>query len=199
MAEKVGILFLLGLVPGLNVIMWSGYAITIGRNIWRRQPVTLPGWEEWSDVAVRGLLAIAAMLIYFLPILLVSCCLWVGAQFMGTRNSLWTIVQCCGGLLGVIYTIAATLLLNVGHARYVQTDQFASYLEFGQRFQDFQNNANLFVMLFVLETLLSVIAGLVAGVLAITCVGGIAVLTMAAVASGYLLGSAAANMRTARG
>src|SRR5205814_10700120 len=148
-------------------IMCSGYAITIGRNIWRQQATTLPGWEEWSDIAVRGLLAIAATVIYFLPILLVSCCLWVGAQFTGTQTSLWTAVQCCGGLLGLIYTIAATLLLNVGHARYVQTDQFASYLEFGQRFQDFQNNANLFVTLFILETLLSLIAGLIAGVLAI--------------------------------
>src|SRR5258706_8880959 len=81
--KKVGILFLLGLIPGLNIIVLSGYALTVARNILRGEPFPLPYWADWSDIAVRGLISIVAGFIYFLPPLLFGCCLWGIATFSG--------------------------------------------------------------------------------------------------------------------
>ncbi|MEP7286562.1 MAG: DUF4013 domain-containing protein [Chloroflexota bacterium] len=197
--QKIGILFVLGFIPGLNAIVGSGYALTIARNIVRQATYPLPSWDDWSDIAVRGLLSIVAGFLYFLPVLLVGCCLAVGAQFLsnGDGNSnggVLTLVQCCGGVLVLLYTIGALLLLNVGHMRYVLSDQFQSYLELGACLRDLRENLPLFVTLFVFQIILGLIAGAVGALLAITCVGPVAVTTLAILASGYILGVATTGL-----
>src|SRR4051812_43446488 len=146
---KVGILMILGLVPGLNAIMWSGYSLTIARNVMRGEQFPLPDWAEWSDIAVRGLLGIAATFIYYLPMLLLSCCVGFGLPLiMGRDNSGFSLVlNCCLGIVGLVYALAANLLLNVGHVRFVQTDQFNVYTDFARRIEDLRANSNLFVTL----------------------------------------------------
>lgn len=192
-ATKVGILLVLGLIPGLNVIMWSGYSLTIARNIQRGVATPLPAWDNWSDIAVRGLLSIVATFIYYLPALIVTCCLSVGFPLISGRNSggLYTTVQCCSAAFALIYSLGVYLLLNVGHLRYAETDQFNSYLEFGARFRDLQSNFNLFTTLLVIQVILNLIAVGLTALLAITCFGGLAVATLAFLANGFILGQAA--------
>ncbi len=190
---KVGILLVLGFIPGLNIIIWSGYALTIARNVLRGVASPLPAWDNWSDIAVRGLLSIVATFIYYLPALIVTCCLSVGFPLASGRSSggLYTTVQCCSAVFALVYSLAVYLLLNVGHVRYAETDQFNSYLEFGARFRDLQSNFNLFTTLLVIEVILNLIAAALAALLAITCIGGIAVITLAFLANGFILGQAA--------
>jgi Protein of unknown function (DUF4013) len=194
---KVGILMVLGLIPGLNVIMWSGYALTVARNVMRGERLPLPDWAEWSDIAVRGLLSIAAAFIYYIPLLLVSCCLGIGLPLITGRDNsaLSLVVQCCLGVVSLIYGIAANLLLNVGHVRFVQTDQFNVYMDFARRIEDLRTNTNLFVTLFIYLTLIGIIGAFVAVILAITCVGPFVISTLAFLASGYVMGLAASAAR----
>jgi Protein of unknown function (DUF4013) len=195
--NKVGVLLLLGFVPGLNVIVWSGYALTIARNVMRQERFPLPEWAEWSDIAVRGLLSIAATLVYHLPLLVIFCCVAFAGPFVGTRdnNSFSLLLNCCVGLLGFIYSIVANLLLNVGHVRYVQTDQFNVYLDFARRIEDLRANTSVFITLLVYQLLIGLIAAAVSAILAITCIGPIVIGTLAFLASGYVLGVAAATIR----
>src|SRR5450432_99284 len=196
-ATKVGILLVLGLIPGLNVIVWGGYAISVARNVLRGEQYPLPAWDNWSDIAVRGLLSIVATLIYFLPALLVSCCLSVifplvsGRSFGGVYNA----VECCSGAFFLGYTLIAYLLLNPGHARFAMTDKFASYFEIGARFRDFQENSQVFITLLVFQVVLSLVVVVVGGLLAITCIGPILVLTLAALTQGFMLGQSALALK----
>src|SRR5260370_8521863 len=64
---KVGILLVASLIPGLNAILLSGYGLTIARNILRGVALPMPNWDNWSDIAVRGLLSLVATFMYFLP------------------------------------------------------------------------------------------------------------------------------------
>jgi hypothetical protein len=190
-ANKLVVLILIGFVPGLNVIVWGGYALTIARNILHNERFPMPDWANWSDIAVRGLLSIVATFIYYLPALLVSCCLWLIGVFGGSDSGgLFMLVRCCGGLFAFIYVVAVNLLLNVGHARYAQTDQFYVYMDFGRRIDDLRSESNLFLTLFVYQLMLGLLAGALAAVLAITCIGPIVVGTLASLASGYILGHA---------
>jgi hypothetical protein len=190
---KVGILLILGFIPGLNVIAWGGYALSIARNVMRGEPLPLPEWADWSDIAVRGLLSIAATFIYYLPVILLSCCLWGAGFFLGGRNSSLLIAgQCCFGLLALAYSLGTSLLLNVGYVRFVQSDQFHSYLDFGRRFQDLRTEPGLFITLTIYQILLSLIAVAVGTILSITCIGPVVIGALAFMANGYILGSAAA-------
>ena len=203
---KVGVLLILGLIPGLNAIMWGGYSISVARNIVRGEQYPLPAWDNWSDIAVRGLLSIVATFIYYVPALLVSCCLSVIFPLVSGRSSggLYTTVQCCSAAFFIGYTLLVYLLLNVGHARFAETDQFAGYFAFGARFRDFQDNVQVFVTLLVFQVILSLVVIVVGGLLAITCIGPILVLTLAALTQGFMLGQAATaiaarpNARTRR-
>ena len=189
---KVGLLLILGFIPGLNVIVWGGYALSIARNVTRSEPLPLPEWADWSDIAVRGLLAIAATLLYYLPALLLSCCLWGAGLFLGGRSSMLIVVQCCFGFLALAYSLGTSLLLNVGHVRFVQSDQFHSYLDFGRRFQDLRTEPGLFITLTIYQIILSLIAVAVGAILSITCIGPVVIGTLAFMANGYILGSASA-------
>jgi hypothetical protein len=86
-------------------------------------------------------------------------------------------------------------VLSSGHVRFVQTDQFNVYLDIGRRFDDLRSESNLFITLFIYQLLLGVIAAAAAGVLAITCIGPVLVGTLAFLANGYILGTAAVAAR----
>jgi hypothetical protein len=190
--KKLGILALIGFVPGLNVIVWGGYAMTIARRIMRQEQPILPEWTDWSDIAVRGLLAIAATFIYYVPVILVSCCLSLIGTFSGRDSGLATVLQCCIGVVSIVYALAVNLVLNVGHVRFVQSDQFNSYLDIRGRIDDLRADSDLFAALFVYQTIFSVLTAVASAVLAITCIGIVVVATVGFLANGYLLGSAAA-------
>jgi hypothetical protein len=192
--KKVGILFLLGFIPGMNLIAWSGYAISIARNIVRGASRPLPEWSDWSDILVRGLLSLVGAFLYFSPALAVSCMVGVGAQFVAAPSSgaSLTLIQCCASIFVLIYSVAASLLVNAAHVHFALSDQFRSYIEVGARFRDLQSHTSLLVMLFAVQTALSLIAAALSAILLVTCVAPIAIGTIAFLANGYILGSAAA-------
>ncbi len=193
---KVGILLVASLIPGLNLILLSGYGLTIARNILRGEGLPMPDWSNWSDIAVRGLLSIVATFMYFLPALLVSCCGFVMFPSLSGRTSggvFWT-VQCCSGTFAIVYSLIAFLLLNAGHIRYAQSDQFASYLEIGPRVRDVQRNAPLFLILLAIQIVIGLVTILLGAILFITCIGLLAVVTFATLINGYILGQTALSL-----
>ncbi len=195
--NKLIILLLLSFIPGLNVIMWSGYALTTARNIVQGEQFPLPKWENWSDIAVRGLLSIAAGFLYFLPVILLGCFLSVAQPLLSDRSStssLFVAVQCCASVVSLIYGLAAGLLLTVSNVRFVQTDQFKSYTDIGRRINDLRSNPNPFVTLFIYQLIMSILAGVASGILGITCVGPLVVMIVAFLANGYILGAAASTV-----
>lgn len=199
-SRKVGLLFVTGFIPGLNVILWSGYALTVARNVLSRQS-PLPDWDNWSDIAVRGLLSIVATFIYLLPMLLVFGCLWLAFPLFVSRDGsgLLTSLQCLGVLFNLVYLVVVGLILSAGQVRFVQTDQFNTYFDVGARLSDLRKSSNVFIMLFITQTVLWLIAGALASVLSVTCIGTVLVMTLAFLANGYILGTAAATVPAARG
>lgn len=215
-ASKLIVLIILGFVPGLNILLWSGYAVSVARNIMRGDPLPLPAWDQWSDIAVRGLLTIVATALYFAPALLGLCCLIFATVAVGPsgRDVLLTL-RCVSVSLALLYGATISILAGAGHARYAQTDQFFRYLDIGGRLRDLRRAPGLFLTLFMYESAISFVVALVVivavviflgalslisnlggvlGVLAIAAlavalVGLVAVVTLGFLASGYLLGA----------
>jgi hypothetical protein len=187
---KLGILLLIGFVPGLNFIIWGGYSLSIARNMYRRVSLPLPEWSEWSDIAVRGLLAIVATALYFLPVILLQGCMLFGGLLFDSRdNGLFSIAQCCSSLFTFMYIIAASLLLTVAHSRYSQIDQFNVYLDIGGRIRDLQTNLTPFLTLFVIQTIVGIMCGMLTGILVLVCIGISVGPMLAILVNGFLMGS----------
>jgi hypothetical protein len=161
--RKLLILLLLAVIPGLNWILWNGYALSIGRNIMRRNDFPMPHWETWSDIAVRGFLATGASLLYFLPAILVGCCFWALGLFLGERaNGSFVSIQCCAGLFVVVYVFAVNFLLNSGHVAFARSDRFSSYLNVGARLAELRQHPSLYFTLTLVQAVIGVVvAGLV--------------------------------------
>jgi hypothetical protein len=190
--KKIGILLVLGFIPGLGLILWSGYALTVARNMVRNNAVLLPDWKDWSDIAVRGFLSLIASFGYFLPAIMLSCCVNFGLQFAGrTGGTVAFVVQCCSSVVILIYGIAASLLLNAGHVQFAITDQYHSYIEIGALMQQLRSNTALYVTLFAVQTAVSIVAIILAVLLAVTCLAPFALGTMAYLVNGYFLGATA--------
>ncbi len=193
---KLGLLLLIGLIPGLNVIAWVGYQVSIAHNVASGMAYPLPAWDDWGDILVRGLMAIAAGFVYFLPLIMVSFIIGllgiIGGQ--GAETLLLTL-RCCLVPGVLIYGLAAALMLSVANVRYAQSDQYSQYYEFGRRVRDLFANAQAYGIGFVYQALLALLVAVAAPLSAITLIGPFVILTAFSVINGYILGSVAKGVR----
>jgi hypothetical protein len=174
--QKLLVPLLASFVPGLNLILWSGYALTIARNMLRNERHPVPMWDEWSDISVRGFLSIMAAVFYFAPVLLVVCCLGVLSLLVGGGgDGTFLALRCAFYVASLIYFLAGNLLLTVGHLRYAETDQFAVYLDIGGRLRDLRAKPNTFVSLFITQTILSFLIVSLLFIMSVTLVVGTSV------------------------
>lgn len=192
---KLGLLLLIGLIPGLNVIAWLGYQISIGHRLARGLRNPLPEWDEWADIFIRGLITLIAGFLYFLPVLIVGIGIaGVGLIFGRSGGALLLAVRCCGGIGILLYSLLALLLLNIGATRYALTDQYAPYFALGTRLRDLSNGLNIFGVGFVYGALLIVAMAVLLPLSLLTIIGPFVIITAFSVINGYLLGSTARNL-----
>lgn len=118
--RKLIVLFIIGFVPGLNLIAWSGYALSVARNLGRADDTPLPEWSNWVEITLRGFLSLGATALYMLPVML-------GLVALSGDSGLSRII---GTLAVIVYFLSANYLLTIGHLRYAQTDQPITILRF---------------------------------------------------------------------
>ena len=70
-------------------------------------------------------------------------------------------VRCVSLALVGLYGSTTSILVGTGHTRYAQTDQFYRYLDLGARIRDLQRAPGLFMTLFLYESTISFVVGLV--------------------------------------
>jgi len=193
---KLGLLLLIGLIPGLNVIAWLGYQVSIGHRLARSLRNPLPEWDEWADIFIRGLITLMAGFLYFVPVLIVGIAIsGVGLIFgRGGGSLLLLAVRCVGGVGILAYSLLALLLLSIGAARYARTDQYAPYFAIGDRLRDLSGGLRIFSVGFVYEALLIVVMLVLLPFSLLTIIGPFVILSAFSVVNGYLLGSTARNL-----
>ena len=155
-------LLILSAIPGLNLLAWGGYAFSVARNITRREKLPLATWDEWSDILVRGLLSLIAMLLYFLPAIIVGGCFFVLTVVFGARveSASFVAMRCLAYLFSAGYILFTSLLLNTGHVNFARTDQFSGYLDLRSRSRDLRQYTSQVITLTVLQGVLALIVSL---------------------------------------
>jgi len=185
---KLGLLTLLGCIPGLNLLAWVGYQLSIAHNRAQGAAELLPSWEDWADILVRGLIGVSLSAIYMLPALTIGL---IGLLLPGTRSIAWP--------LAVVLGVGGMLALIASHVRYARSDQpgeygFSGWRMLFRRTHDTPVGTWLlaFAVGFACQLSVIVFAAALTPLAFVTLIGPALLWTAASVINGYLLGTIAA-------
>ena len=172
---KIVIGGLVGLIPIFGQLLVLGYMIAVGRNVIRGRPQPLPEWSEFGQLLADGQYASVVGCVYILPIVLVLCIvllplLAIGGAFNEQAN-LGTIsaLGCFTGFATLYGIVVVWLLLPAALARYADTGDLMSALQFSEVLAISRANP----IVFRKACLASLAASLMAGLGLIFCIIGI--------------------------
>ncbi|MBE0687992.1 MAG: DUF4013 domain-containing protein, partial [Anaerolineaceae bacterium] len=163
--KKIIIPGLVGLlIPIIGQIVLLGWALKVTLNVIRNNPSPLPEMEFGADLSrgfkawVVGLVYSIPMLIFYLPILILS----VVASESGEQSMavVVAIAGICFGFLMLLYGIIMGLMLPAAYAKVAVEDSIGAGLAFGEIFKMVKNNLVPYLLVLVGTLAASFIASL---------------------------------------
>jgi hypothetical protein len=176
-----GLLLLSLIIPILGQLITLaviGYMVQVGRNVYMGMEKPLPRWSDFGAILIRGLHYLAIVLVYAIPIFLLTFLFVCVAGGMGaTMDDLSN--ETTSAFIGIMGCIFVPLMLLLGLAtgafstaalgRYIAADQLSAAFEFGEVFALLRNHIGLWFLVLVV----SLLSGFVAMLGAIACGVGI--------------------------
>ena len=182
--KKVLIGGLVGIIPIVNFATY-GYMLTVMKNIADGQPNPLPEWSEFGAFFMKGLYAFIGILVYILPIIIISCCLGVVTGVLGGAAGASTDPNSSAGgaLVGVMSIVSLCLNCVMGlYGLVVAVVIYAALTRFAMSnnqlsiFWDIRGNLDLItknVGNYIIALLIAIVASFIAGFGIILCVVGV--------------------------
>jgi hypothetical protein len=174
---------IVGLIPIVNFAAY-GYMLTVVKNVADGQPTPLPEWGDFGAHFMKGLYAFVGILVYFLPAIVLICCVSLlgvlaGGAASSTSGSssdaggalagLLSIVSLCLNCVLALYALVAGLTLYAPLTRFAMSNNQLSI------FWDFRGNLDLIMKNlsnYVIAILIALVAGFIASFGIILCVVG---------------------------
>jgi hypothetical protein len=179
--KKVGIGGLVSIVPIVNFAA-IGYMLTTMKNVADGQAQPLPEWSDFGGFFMKGLYAFVGILVYFLPAIVIYCC--VAILTAVASGGVSSVNQNAGDAVGTVLALATTCLSCVvglysfvaGLTLYAPLTRFAMSNNQLNLFWDFRGNLD-FVQKnlggYFMALLVSWLAYIVGGFGIILCVVGV--------------------------
>lgn len=174
-----------GIVLFIPIVNFAviGYMLTTIKNVADGQANPLPEWGEFGAHFMKGLYGFVGALIYFAPMILLYCCMFVltfvasaGAGAAGSRNGGDAIASAVGLVTICIQCIAGLYALIAGITVYAPLTRFAMSANQLSIFWDFRNNFNFIknnMGNYVMALLIAIVASFIAQFGIILCVVGV--------------------------
>lgn len=151
-----------GLVPGLNLLLWGGSALTIARSVASYDERTPIRWRHWTDILVRGLIPIGSYFFHAIPALFF---LFILAVIGDRGTGVVQMIRATLSPLCYVYLGSLVFALNAAHVRSAQSDQFAPYSNLLARFGDVIRQPIAHLMIVGVQIIGALIGLMVAAVL----------------------------------
>lgn len=185
----VGILSLIPIFGLLVAAVGLGFLVQLARNVRQGHPLPLPKWNDWRVKFELGGQLLLAILLYHLPLVLLSICFstslsGVGVSIMGPPIA-YTFALCCITPLIIIYTVLIWPMLAIGVAEYIETNEWQRFYRFPHQWDVLQNNFSLAFRWLFYTLMVNVVLGLL---LFIPCLGWLVILVFGYPVHGHLLG-----------
>jgi hypothetical protein len=201
--QKVLIGGLLSLIPVVGPLYLMGYALQVTKNVISGQEVPLPeALDDFGGKIVKGLMLSIIVLVYMLPLIIVSACAGGGGAFFAeniadraARDIVPVVWSSCFGCLSMLYGIFIGLLMPFVWGTYAETERFGDAFQVGKILQMLRLNIGPAFIVFIVSGLAGMLALLVGLVL---CVIGLVFTSFyAQLVTGFLYGSLHKEAKTA--
>lgn len=156
------LLVFLGFITfGILLLPVIGWAMEIGRRVIAGEEEPLPDWTDFGTLFVNGLKAFAALLVWSLPIILVSACLaglsaLAGEQFASPSDAgvfMW-FVSACLILISFVYAFVIAALSPALLGKLAEGAPFGEAINPAQAFKLFRANVGGFLLASILGSVI---------------------------------------------
>jgi hypothetical protein len=197
--EKIaigGLLVLTAAIPLVNIftgLVILGYMLRLLRNVSEGDPTPLPAWDDWGGDWMRGLMVVLALIVYAIPIILISFFVSLLGAIAGQTAALEGLANLCAvslSCLSGLWSLAIIIVFPAAMIMYVDEGEFASFFNFRRIFRFIGDNLSNYII----ALLLIIVANIIGGLGVILCVIGV-FFTMfwAYLVMGHLLGQVKAQ------
>ena len=175
--KKVLIGGVINLIPIVNFAA-TGYWLEQTKRVIDGRDLPLPEWDNFGGYFMKGLMTFVATFVYSLPVIVIYCCiafvvpLLVGAGSSGSGSrsqpgplaALAAPLSICLGCLILLYVLALLVFVPALIIRYVTTDQFGAFFQFGPAWQLINTNIGNYAIAVLVFIIAAMVAGLVGSI-----------------------------------
>jgi hypothetical protein len=143
-----------------------GYALVVIRNVYDGSTTPLPEWNNIGDYFVKGITAFVGILIWFIPVIVLSCCIFLVSAVAGGRGDDGrsisggaSLLVTCLSCISIIVGIAISLFMYAPLTNFALNNQISTFWDFAGNWQFIQRNAGNYIIAFLLAYVASIIAG----------------------------------------
>ena len=161
-------------IPIIGGLAVAGWGVEITKRVIHQDEEVLPGWGDFVNFLIKGLVLILIGFVYMLPVILVQVCS-NGTFILGQESGeeglmiLGNILLACFGCLSFIYSILVFFLIAAAIGRYADTGEIGSAFQFGKVFATVKAAPAPYLMVL----LGGFLAGMIAFLGVIACIIGV--------------------------
>lgn len=173
--------FLIGIL-GLAII--TGYSLDVLKNVRRGDKYPLPEWQDrWGEWLVLGLKLLVVVLVWALPIILVSIPMTIGFGLADQQGGevIGSLVAVCFSCLLLLWTVVLLAVTPAIYIRVAETEQISAGLKFGDILSFTRDHIGEVILASLLYVAASFVVGMVGAIVGtILCLVGLLVTIPAA-------------------
>ena len=194
---KIAIAAVLAFIPIIGWIPLGGWMLEISRRVATGRQDVLPEWDDLGTYTIRGLKAAVILLIYYLPYIVLSACVYSipflisGGQVSDSVELGITVIEMAVKCVIFAYFVFVTLLIPAALMRFVMNDDdITAGLAFMEVLTLVKNNLMAYITVYLGYLVLTFLVPL--GVL-VLCVGVLFTIPYSVAVLGHLYGQAYAE------
>lgn len=171
---KILLAAVITIIPIVGPLAVAGWGVEITKRALQKDPEQLPGWGDFLNYLVKGLVLLLIGFVYMLPVILVQACS-NGTYFFGQDSGeeaiqiIGSILLACFGCLTLIYAILMGFVIPAAIGNYAATGEIGAAFRFGEVFGLVKAAPVAYLMVLVGGFL----AGMIAFIGIIACVIGV--------------------------
>ena len=191
----------------IAVIPLVGWQLETMKNVRNNVANPMANWDDFGGLFRKGLTPFLAAIVYQIPPLLILCLAASGITLSvlgvsglqdvsddvgAALGGLFFFIIICGTCLIVMYSIVANIVYWGGFMRYLEKEEFSTFMQVGENIAIIRNNMSDFLM----AVLFTLIGGVIANAIgvAVPCVGWAATLPFQFYFNSHIMGQLAAKL-----